>query len=162
MFEAGKLANLTQEIKRLDVDILGVSETWWPDNGMCAVNGGRFYYSGNQNKNHQNGMGIFITDKLSASTMDFFPYSDRFALLKLSAKPVNLNVIQTYAPTAESTEQEFETFYEGLKEVLKLTKKHKMNIIKGDFNAKIGKGRSENLVGPFVLGDRNEKGDRLL
>lgn len=123
LFEAGKLANLNQEIRRLDIDILGVSKTWWPDNGMCIVTGGRFYYSGNQNKNHRNGVGIFITDKLSTSIIDFFPYSDRLALLKISARPVNLNVIQAYAPTSESTDQDIETFYDGLRELLKLTKK---------------------------------------
>lgn len=103
-----------------------------------------------------------IADKLFTSTIDFFPYSDRLALLKLSAKPFNLNVIQTYVPTAESTEQEIETFYKELKELIKLTKKHEIKIIMGDFNSKIGKGRSEDLVGPFGLGARNERGNRLL
>ena len=35
IFEAGKLANLIQEMKKLDIDILGVAKTWWPDAGVC-------------------------------------------------------------------------------------------------------------------------------
>lgn len=52
-------------------------------------------------------------------------------------------------------------FYDEVKELLKLTKKHDVNIIMGDFNAKIGRGRVEGLVGSYGLGERNERGDRL-
>lgn len=45
---------------------------------------------------------------------------------------------------------------------MKLTKKQDVNIIMGDFNAKIGRGRSSPTVGDFDLGVRNERGDRLV
>jgi len=51
-----------------------------------------------------------------------FLFLDKIILLKLYAKPVNINVIQVYAPTTDSTEDEIETFYEELKQVLKLVK----------------------------------------
>ena len=31
----------------------------------------------------------------------------------------------------------------------------------GDFNAKLGKGSATKLIGPYGLGERNERGDRL-
>lgn len=40
LYEAEKLANLMQEMWRLNVDILGVVEMWWPDAVMCNVPGG--------------------------------------------------------------------------------------------------------------------------
>ncbi|GFS03866.1 craniofacial development protein 2-like [Elysia marginata] len=32
----------------------------------------------------------------------------------------------------------------------------------GDFNAKVGEGRIDNIVGPYGLGDSNERGERLV
>ena len=56
LFEPGKLANMIQEAGRINIDILRVAETWWPDAGMCFVSGDVFYYSGNQNKDHKRGL----------------------------------------------------------------------------------------------------------
>ncbi|XP_029162270.1 craniofacial development protein 2-like [Nylanderia fulva] len=162
LFEAGKLANLIQEMKRLDIDIMGVAETWWPDAEVCSTGGGAFYYSGNQDKNHRKGVGIIVSDRFKNCIIDFIPYSDRIALIKINARPTNLNIIQIYAPTADAPDEEMEIFYEQIKEMLKLTKKHDMNIIMGDFNSRIGKERYEDLVGPFGLGIRNERGERLV
>ena len=35
-------------------------------------------------------------------------------------------------------------------------------MIMGDFNAKVGNGTSGKTIGPFGLGKRNERGDRLI
>ncbi|XP_055380706.1 uncharacterized protein LOC129611541 [Condylostylus longicornis] len=135
IYESGKLANTIQEMKRLHIDILGVCETWWPDSGKCKTNGATMYYSGNQN---------------------------RTLLLQIHAKPLNINIIQTYAPTADKTDEDVESFYNEVEELMKMTKKHEINIIMGDFNAKIGKSQVEKIVGPFGLGTRNPRGDRLI
>lgn len=123
---------------------------------------GAFFYSGNDDQDHRRGVGIVITKNLLTSVVDFVPYSDRTALLKLRVKPNDLNIVQVYAPTADSPDQEVEQFYSEIKELLKLTKKHDVNVIIGDFNAKIGKSKFEEIVGPHGLGIRNERGDRLL
>lgn len=162
LFEAGKLANTVHEMKRLGLDILGVAETWWPGAGRCDIEDAAFLYSGNEDQNHRKGVGFVIAKPLLKSIVEFVPYSDRAALLKLRAKPTDLNVVQVYAPTMDATDQDVEQFYDEIKELLKLTRKHDVNVIMGDFNAKIGKGRFENLVGPYGLGTRNERGDRLL
>ena len=33
LYEAGNLANTVAEMSRLNIDILGMSKTWWPGNG---------------------------------------------------------------------------------------------------------------------------------
>ncbi|XP_054737913.1 uncharacterized protein LOC129244320 [Anastrepha obliqua] len=43
-----------------------------------------------------------------------------------------------------------------------MTKKHDINIIMGDFNAKVGKEETTNVTGKFGLGDRNERENRLV
>jgi len=61
------------------------------------------------------------------------------------------------APTTDSIEDEIETFYEELKQVIKQVKNHEINMIMGDFNAKVLKA----LVRPYGLGLRNNRGERL-
>lgn len=84
-------------------------------------------------------------------------------LLQLRAKPVNINIIQVYAPTAAKTQDHLiEPFYEDVKQVLEKLKAHECNIVMGDFNSKIGEGAVDETVGSFGLGERNERGDRLV
>ncbi|XP_055373661.1 craniofacial development protein 2-like [Condylostylus longicornis] len=149
-------------MKRLHIDILGVCETWWPDSGKCKTNGATMYYSGNQSRNHRNGVGIIVSEAVEKCVKNFLPYSDRTLLLQIHAKPLNINIIQTYAPTADKTDEAVESFYNEVEELMKMTKKHEINIIMGDFNAKIGKSQVEKIVGPFGLGTRNPRGDRLI
>ena len=59
--------------------------------------------------------------------------------MKLKAIPFNINSIQIYAPTSASTEEEFEELYEELDQCKKGCKDHEVNIVTGDFNAKVGR-----------------------
>ena len=52
-------------------------------------------------------------------------------------KPLNIMVIQVYAPTSNAEEAEVEQFYEDLQDLLKLTPKKDILFIIGDWNAKI-------------------------
>ncbi|XP_055387196.1 craniofacial development protein 2-like, partial [Condylostylus longicornis] len=111
---------------------------------------------------YNNGVGIIVSEAVEKCVKNFLPYSDRTLLLQIHAKPLNINIIQTYAPTADKTDEDVESFYNEVEELMKMTKKHEINIIMGDFNAKIGKSQVEKIVGPFGLGTRNPRGDRLI
>ncbi|KAI5743722.1 hypothetical protein M8J77_021435 [Diaphorina citri] len=82
-------------------------------------------------------------------------------LLKINATPCNLNVIQVYAPTSGSSEEDLEAFYEDIKEARKHTTNNEVTVILGDFNAKLGKGADGAVIGKFGLGNRNERGETL-
>lgn len=55
-------------------------------------------------------------------------------LPKISTKPVNLNI----ATAAEREDHEIDDFYGEIKELLKFTENHEVNIIMGVVKAKIG------------------------
>ena len=65
-----------------------------------------------------------------------------------------------YAPTAESTEEEIDIFYETLEEAKAQCKSDEINIIMGDLNAKVGHGQDGMTVGEFGVEKKNEHGDR--
>ena len=52
-------------------------------------------------------------------------------------KPLNITIIQAYAPTSNAEEAEVECFYEDLRDLLELTSKKDVLFIIGDWNAKI-------------------------
>lgn len=106
LYEAGKLANTIKEMKRLNIDILGVSETFWSNSGKFQSDDKTIFYSGNDTRNHRKGVGIIVSKNVADSVTAFIPKSDRTMLLKINAKPFSMNIIQVYAPTTESSEEE--------------------------------------------------------
>ena len=53
-------------------------------------------------------------------------------------RPLNITVIQVYAPNSKAEEAEVEWFYEDLQDFLELTCKKDVLFIIGDWNAKVG------------------------
>ena len=110
----------------------------------------------------ERGVGIMMTKRLSRAMKGFWAISDRVILMSFKGKPIDLNVIQVYAPTAEADEDILEEFYDQINRAKKQCKPHEFTVVMGDLNAKVGRGRVENIVGPFGLGERNERGDRFV
>ena len=77
-------------------------------------------------------------------------------------KPLNITVIQGYAPTSNAEEAEVERFYEDLQDLLELTPKKDVLFIIGDWNAKVGSQETTGVTGKFGLGVQNEAGLRLI
>ena len=73
-------------------------------------------------------------------------------------KPVNITVIQVYAPTSNTEEAEVEWFYEALQDVLELTPRKDVLFIIGDWNAKVGSQETPGVTGKFGLGIQNDQG----
>ena len=53
-------------------------------------------------------------------------------------KPLNIAVIQVYAPTSNAEEAEVERFYEDLQDLLEIIPKKDVLFIIGDWKAKVG------------------------
>ena len=77
-------------------------------------------------------------------------------------KPLNITVIQVYAPTSNAEEAQVEWFYEDLQDLLELTPQKDVLFIIGDWNAKVGSQETPGVTGKFGLGVRNETGQRLI
>ena len=81
--------------------------------------------------------------------------------LWFQGKPLNIKVIQVYAPTSNAEEAEVECFYEDLQDLLELTPQKDVFFIIGDWNAKLGGQEIPVVKGKFGLGIQNEAGQRL-
>ena len=72
--------------------------------------------------------------------------------------PINITVIQIYAPTSNTEKAEVERFYEDLKDLLELTPPKDVLLIIEDWNAKVGSQETPGVTGKFDLGVQNEWG----
>ena len=74
-------------------------------------------------------------------------------------KPLNITVIQVYAPTTNAEEAEVEWLYQDLQNLL-TPNKEVLYIIRG-CNTKVGSQGIHGITGKFDLGEQNEIRQRL-
>ena len=105
---------------------------------------------------------LLLYKQHSAAMKSYNTISDRIVTLKLNARHHIINIIQVYAPTSASSDEEIEQFYNDLQTVKDKIPRREVCIKLGDFNAKVGEGEDIDCgIGPFGLGVRNDRGDML-
>jgi len=82
--------------------------------------------------------------------------------VRFQGKPLNITVIQVYAPTSNAVEAEVEQFYEDLRDFLEVTPKRDVLCFIGDWNAKVGSQETPGVTGKFGVAVQNEAGQRLI
>jgi hypothetical protein len=75
-----------------------------------------------------------------------------------------VNVVSAYAPQAALSEDEKDTFWDGLQDVVARVPPGEFIMLGGDLNGHVGSGSDgyEGLYGGFGFGKRNKEGDRIL
>ena len=127
---------------------------------MAKVDNKVFIFSGGST--HEKGVCILFDESIEKSLKSWCPVSDRVVVAKFAGKPLDMGIVQVYAPTSTAEEEEVEQFYEDLDKTMKCLKSQDIKIVMGDFNAKVGSERVENIVGPWGIGEENERGERLI
>ena len=150
----GKLEVVKQEMARVNVDILGISDLKWTGMGEFNSDDHYIYYCG-QEYLRSNGVAIMVNKGVRNAVLGCNLKNDRMISVRLQGKPFNVIVIQVYAPTSNAEETEVERFYEDLQDLLKLTPKRDVLFIIGDWNAKVGSQETPGVTGKFCLGMRN-------
>ena len=148
----GKLEVVKQEMARVNVDILGISELKWTGMGELNSDDHYIYYCG-QESLRRNRVATMVNKRVRNAVLGCNLKNDRVISVHLQGKPFNITVIHVYAPTSNSEEAEVEWFYEDLQDVL---------FIIGDWNAKVGSQETPGVTGKFSLGMWNEAGERLI
>ena len=93
----GKLEVVKQEIARVNVDILGISELKW--NGMGEFNlDDHYIYYCRQESLRRHGVAIMVNKRVRNAVLGCNLKNDRMISVRFQGKPFNITVIQVYAP----------------------------------------------------------------
>ena len=117
-----KLEVVKQEMARVNVDILGISELKWTGKGEFNSDDHYIYYCG-QESLRRNGVAIMVNKRVQNAVLGCNLRNDRMTSVCFQGKPFNFMVIQVYAPTSNAEEAEVEQFYEDIQDLLELTPK---------------------------------------
>ena len=112
------------------------------------------YYCG-QESLRRNVVAIMVNKRVRNAVLGCNLKNGRMISLRFQGKPLNITVIQVYAPISNTEEAEVEQFYEDLQDLLELTAKKDVLFNIGDWNAK-GGSQTPGVTDKFGLGMWNE------
>ena len=118
----GKLKVVKQEMAKVKVDILRISELKWSGMGEINSDDHYIYYYG-QESLRRNAVAILVNKRVWNAVLGGNLKNDRMISVHFQGKPFNITVIQAYAPTSNTEEAEVELFYEDLQDLLELIPK---------------------------------------
>ena len=105
----GKLEVVKQEMARVNVNILGISELKWTRMGAFNLDDHYIYYC-RQESLRRNGVAIMVNQRVQNAVLGYNLKNDRTISVRFQGKPFNITVIQVYAPTSNAEEAEAEQF----------------------------------------------------
>jgi len=71
------------------------------------------------------------------SVLGYKAVSDRIIIIKIKAHPLNINIVQTYAPTAYAADEDIVAYYEQLDGVVNEIPSNEILMVIGDINARV-------------------------
>ena len=92
---------------RVNVDILGISELRWTGMGEFNSDDHYIYYCG-QESLRRNGLAIMVKKRVQNAVLGCNLKNDRMISVRFQGKPLNITVIQAYAPTSNAKEAKTE------------------------------------------------------
>ena len=102
LYQAGKLAQLAQEMRRYKLSIIVICESRWNTFGKVTISSGETYlYSGIEREEdaHTHGVGLFLWKNAAKSLIEWEPVSERIITARFTSKGRNITIIHCYAPT---------------------------------------------------------------
>ena len=112
----GKSEVVKQEMARVNVNILGINELKWIGMGEFNSDDHYIYYFG-QESLRTKGVAIIVNKRVQYAELGCNLKNDRIISVCFQGKPLNISVIQAYAPTSNTEEAEVEWFCEDLQDL---------------------------------------------
>ena len=157
---------VVQEARRLNLDILALSETHLLSSDNVLMDDYTLIWSGNETF-RQNGVAILIKNNmLSHHVKTVNNISNRIMSIRLYINGNYLTIFSIYAPTNVADVSSKRDFYSSLKATLKAVPKTDIVLILGDLNARINFDKDidegSTIVGKYANSQLNENGQLLI
>ena len=102
----GKLEVVIQEMTRVNIVILGISEIRWTGMGEFNSDDHYIYSTVSRNPLRRNEVAIIVNKRLRNAVLGCNLKNDRMISVCFQGKPFNITVIQVYALTSNAEEAE--------------------------------------------------------
>ena len=154
---------IVKVMKENNIKIMLLQETKWKGMSAKEIGAGyKIFYAG-ENK-RRNGVGIILDPDLKDGVTEVNRVNDRIMLLKLEIGQEMFNIVCVYAPQVGSPQQDKESFWNDLDEVVQRVPAGEKLIVGGDFNGHVGARNDgfEEVHGGYGFGLMNDDGLNLL
>ena len=101
----GKLEVVKQEMARVNIDILGISELKWTGMGEFNSDDHYIYYCG-QESLRRNGVAIMVNKRVQNAVLGCNLKTNRMISIHFQGTPFNITVIKVYALASNAEEAE--------------------------------------------------------
>ena len=122
----GELEVVKQEMARVNIGVLGISELKCTGMGEFNSDDPYIYYCG-QESLRRNGVALIVNKRVWNAVFGCNLKNDRMISVRFQGKPFSITIIQVYAPTTNDKAAEIEWFYEDLQDLIELT--HKKDVL---------------------------------
>ena len=127
----GKLYVVNQEVARVSIYVLRISDLKWMGMGKFNSDDNYVYYFG-QEPLRRNAVALIVNKTVWNAVFGCNLKNNRMISVCFQGKPFNITVIQVYAPISNAEEAEDARFYEDLQDLLELKPKKDVLFIIGD------------------------------
>ena len=107
MTTSTKLEEVKQDLARVKIDILGISELKWTRMGELNSDDHYIYYCG-QESLRRNGVAIIVNKRVRNAVLGYNLKNDKMISVHFQGKAFNITVIQVYTQTSNTEEAEVE------------------------------------------------------
>jgi exonuclease III len=87
LLQAGNMNAIAEELQRYKRDVAALQEICWKGKGIIRKLKYTMYYSGNENRQGNRGVGFIVSKKASKSVLGFLPICIRIRTLRIKGKP---------------------------------------------------------------------------
>ena len=95
-------------------------------------------YSGWVYEDHGSGVGLLLSPAAARALVSYQCISDRLLTTRTNCGIIRMTIIVCYAPIDVAEAVEKDQFYQSFEDVLQRAHEHDLQVVFGDFNARVG------------------------
>ena len=128
------MLSLLSQLKEYRLTITALQETRWQGKDIMDMKSHTLFYSGKEEGSRESGVPFVVERNMKQNVLDFKAVNERIRVLRIKTRFQNISLIKVHAPTEEK-----EALYQKVEEIYDSCPYNDINVVLGDWNAKMGR-----------------------